>query len=80
MDERQHDDAAAADDLEVPRAVRALVALAADDQRLVRAGDLVAAADVGDDQDDDDDDQEDREHPAADEVEDVRHARLPPCR
>ena len=60
VDERQDDDAAAADDLEVLAPVRLLVALAGHDQRLVRPGDLVAAADVADDQDDDDDDEEDR--------------------
>ena len=69
VDERHDDDAAAADDLEVLLPVRALVALARDDQGLVRAGDLVAAADVRHDQDDDDDDEEDRQDAAADEVE-----------
>ena len=79
VDQGQDDDAAAADDLEALAAVGALVPLAADDQCLVGAGDLVAAADVRHDQDDDDDDEEDRDHPAPDEREDVRHGRsFPP--
>ena len=77
VDEGQDDDAAAAHDLEVLAPVGPLVALAGDDERLVRAGDLVATADVADDEDDDDDDEEDREHPATDEVEQsVKHLSL----
>ena len=78
VDEGQDDDATTTHDLEIAPAVRAAVALAGNDERLVRAGDLVATADVADDQDDDDDDHEDRDHPAPDEIKDpVKHLTLP---
>ena len=61
--ERQHDDALAADDLEAaPRRRPSGVARPRPDQGLVRAGDLVAAAEVREQQDDDDDREEDDDH------------------
>ena len=55
VEQRQHDRALAADDLEARSPPPSGARAARTDQRLVRAGDLVAAAEVRDEQDDDDD-------------------------
>ena len=78
VEQRQDDDALAADDLEPRFATADRRRAAGPDQGLVRTGDLVAAAEVRDEQDDDDDREEDDERPAADEAEQFTHARCLP--
>ena len=66
VEQRQDDDALAANDLEAGLSTAERRRATGSDQGLVRAGDLVAAAEVRDEQDDDDDREEDDERPAAD--------------
>ena len=75
MEQGQHDRALAADDLESLLATCVSLPTAGHDQRLVRGSDLVAAAEVGDEQDQDEDPEEDDQRPPADDVEEVRHGR-----
>ena len=78
VEQRQDDDALAADDLEPGLALAERRRPTRPDERLVRPGDLVAAAEVGDEQDEDDDREEDDERPPADEAQDVTHDRSLP--
>jgi hypothetical protein len=78
VEERQDDDALAADDLEPSLTAAQRRRPARSDERLVRAGNLVAAAEVCDQQDDDDDREEDDECPLADEPDQITHDRSLP--
>ena len=72
VEQRQDDDALAADDLEARLAAAERRRPTGADQRLVRAGDFVAAAEVGEQQGDDDDRDEDDEDATVDPQE-VKH-------
>ena len=74
VEQGQHDDALAADDLEAAPRRRPGRRPAGPDQRLVCAGDLVAAAEVGEQERDDDDGDEDDDD-ARVEAQEVKHPR-----